>query len=50
MHVPYTFEQPTLDAANKTTYINSVTKTEVAPEDLKTIIQKVKAIRSSITA
>lgn len=50
VHVTYTFEQPTLDAANKTTYINSVTKTEVAPEDLKTIIQKVKAIRSSITA
>lgn len=50
VHVTYTFEQPTLDAAKKTTYINSVTKTEVAPEDLKTIIQKVKAIRSSITA
>ncbi len=50
VHVTYTFEQPTLDAANKTTYINSVTKTEVAPKDLKIIIQKVKAIRISITA
>jgi hypothetical protein len=50
VHSTYTFEQPTLDAANKTTYINSVTKTEVAPEDLRMIIRKVRAIRSSITA
>ena len=46
----YKFVQPTLDAVNKTTYINSVTTAEVSPEALQTIIQKVRAIRSSIIA
>ena len=44
----YTFAQPTLDAANKTTYINSVTQAEIPEEALQTIIQKVRIIRSSI--
>lgn len=46
----YTFVQPTLDAANKTTYINSRTSAEVAPEDLQRIIRQVRAIRSAIIA
>ncbi|MBX2983621.1 MAG: hypothetical protein WBB32_13820 [Flavobacteriales bacterium] len=46
----YKFVQPTLDAGNKTTYINSVTNAEVSPEALQTIIRKVRAIRSSIIA
>ncbi len=46
----YTFVQPTLDAVNKTTYINSVSKAEVPAEALQTIIRKVRAIRSSIIA
>ena len=46
----YTFVQPTLDAVNKTTYINSVSKAEVPSEALQTIIRKVRAIRSSIIA
>ncbi|MBZ0207133.1 MAG: hypothetical protein K8H89_12470 [Flavobacteriales bacterium] len=46
----YKFVKPTLDVVNKTTYINSVTKAEVSPEALQTIIRKVRAIRSSIIA
>jgi len=46
----YTFVQPMLDAVNKTTYINSVSKAEVPSEALQTIIRKVRAIRSSIIA
>ena len=46
----YTFVQPTLDAANKTTYINSVTKAEVPAAALQTIIRKVRALRSAIIA
>lgn len=46
----YTFVQPTLDAVNKTTFINSVSKAEVSAETLETIIRKVRAIRSAIIA
>ncbi len=46
----YTYTQPTVDAANKTTYINSVTKAEVPAGTMETIIRKVRALRSSITA
>ena len=46
----YTYAQPTLDAEHKTTYVNSVTKAELPPEALQTIIRKVRAIRSSIIA
>lgn len=48
--VTYSYAQPTLDVEHKTTYINSVTKAEVPPEALQTIIRKVRAIRSSIIA
>lgn len=46
----YTFVQPTLDAANKTTYINSKTTAQIAPEALQRIIDQVRAIRSAIIA
>src|SRR5690606_13881015 len=46
----YTFVQPTLDAANKTTYINSKTTAQITPEALQRIIGKVRAIRSAIIA
>lgn len=46
----YTYAQPTVDAASKTTYINSVTKAEVPAGTMETIIRKVRALRSSITA
>lgn len=46
----YTYAQPTVDAASRTTYINSVTKAEMPAETLEAIIRKVRALRSSITA
>lgn len=46
----YTFVQPTLDAAKKTTYINSVTSAEISQEVLQSIVTKVREIRTSILA
>lgn len=46
----YKFVQPTLDAANKTTYINSSSSVELPDEALQEIIRKVRAIRSAIIA
>lgn len=46
----YTFAQPTVDASNRTTYINSVTKAEIPEGTMETIIRKVRALRASITA
>lgn len=46
----YEFKQPTVDAKNRTTYINSVSSATITPAALKAISEKVKAIRSSITA
>ncbi len=46
----YKFVQPTLDAANKTTYINSSSSAELPEEALQEIIRKVRAIRSAIIA
>lgn len=46
----YQFQPPTVDAAHKTTYINSISSATIAPEALRPIIDKVKAIRSTITA
>lgn len=50
MSSQYTFVEPTTDVANKTTYINSTSKAEIAPEALQEIIKKVRAIRASILA
>ncbi len=46
----YTFETPTVDAAHKTTYINSTSTVTMAPEKFKAIGDKVKALRSTLTA
>ncbi|MCO6483817.1 MAG: hypothetical protein J5I62_13595 [Flavobacteriales bacterium] len=46
----YTYVEPTVDAANKTTYINSTSKAEVPPGALGEIIRKVRAIRAAIIA
>lgn len=46
----YTYAEPTLDAANKTTYINSNTKVEVPAGTMETIIRKLKALRALIIA
>lgn len=46
----YTFVEPTLDVTNKTTYINSTSSAEIAPEALAEIIKKVRAIRAAIIA
>lgn len=46
----YTFVEPTQDMANKTTYINSTSKAQIAPGTLQEIIEKVQAIRAAIIA
>lgn len=46
----YTYVEPTVDAAQRTTYINSKTSAQIAPEAVQAIIQQVRAIRASIIA
>ncbi|MFT3885077.1 MAG: hypothetical protein QM724_06495 [Flavobacteriales bacterium] len=46
----YTYQQPTTDAAKKTTFINSVTTTTISAEQVRAIGEQVKAIRSTIIA
>lgn len=46
----YQFQQPTVDAAKRTTYINSVSSVTVPPATLKAISDKVNALRSTILA
>ncbi len=44
----YTFVKPTVDAAKKTTTINSTTDVKMTDEQLKAITEKVKQIRADI--
>lgn len=44
----YTFVKPTVDAAKKTTTINSTTEVKMSDEQLKAITEKVKKIRAEI--
>ncbi|MCE9538310.1 MAG: hypothetical protein K8R85_03715 [Bacteroidetes bacterium] len=44
----YTFIAPTTDAAKKVTTINSTTDVSITPEQIESITQKIKAIRSQI--
>lgn len=44
----YTFIAPTTDAAKKMTTINSTTDVSITPEQIESITQKIKAIRSQI--
>jgi hypothetical protein len=46
----YSFAQPTVDAGNKTTYINSITKVEIPAETLEAITRKIKSLRAAIIA
>lgn len=48
--VEYEFVEPTLDAENKTTYINSATRAEISPETLAEIVSKVRSLRAIIIA
>jgi hypothetical protein len=44
----YTYEKPTTDAEKKLTTINSKSEVNITPEQLESISQKVKSIRSQI--
>ena len=44
----YTYEKPTTDADKKLTTINSKSEVKITPEQIETITQKVKSIRSQI--
>lgn len=44
----YTYKEPTVDAANNKTIVNSTTEIRVSPEQLKDITAKVKNIRSGL--
>lgn len=46
----YQYQEPTVDAAKKTTYINSNSTVTVPPEVLRTITEKVTALRTTISA
>lgn len=46
----YQFQQPTVDAAKKTTYVNSTSAVAMTPEQFKAIAAKVKALRTLIIA
>jgi hypothetical protein len=48
IELKYTYAKPTTDAEKKTTTINSKTEIKITPEQLESISQKVKAIRSQI--
>jgi hypothetical protein len=48
--VTYTFVQPTVDAAKKTTFINSTSSADIPQDALQRIVTKVREIRSSILA
>jgi hypothetical protein len=45
----YSYEKPTTDAEKKMTTINSKTDVKITPEQIESITQKVKSIRSLIT-
>ncbi len=44
----YSYEKPTTDAEKKVTTINSKTEVKITPEQIESITQKTKAIRSQI--
>ena len=46
----YQFQTPTVDAEKKTTYVNSTSSIEMTAEQFKLIAEKVKALRTLITA
>lgn len=50
LEVTYHYETPTVVVEEKTTYLNSTTEVALDQEQMKTISEKVRAIRASITA
>ena len=46
----YEFHPPSMDAAKKTTYVNSVSTITMTAEQFKAIADKVKALRATLTA
>jgi hypothetical protein len=44
----YSYEKPTTDAEKKVTTINSKTEVKITPEQIESITQKIKSIRSQI--
>ena len=44
----YTFKEPTVNTATKTTKINNVSEIRVSNEQLKEISEKIKGIRSDL--
>ncbi|MBA3970658.1 MAG: hypothetical protein H0X46_00650 [Bacteroidetes bacterium] len=44
----YTYEKPTTDAEKKVTTVNSKSEVKITPEQIESITQKVKSIRSQI--
>ncbi len=44
----YTYQKPSIDPANKMTIINSTTEVKITPEQIESISQKIKSIRSQI--
>jgi hypothetical protein len=44
----YTYEKPTTDAEKKVTTINSGSEVKITPEQIESITQKIKSIRSNI--
>lgn len=48
--ITYTFAEPTTDAANKTTTINSTSEVKITPEQLKEITDKITAIRNDLVS
>ena len=48
MEITYTFVEPTVDVAKKTTIINSTTTVNISPEVLKQITEKIGKIRAEL--
>ncbi len=48
VEITYTFVEPTVDVANKTTTINSTTTVNISPEVLKQITEKIAEIRAEL--
>ncbi len=44
----YTYQKPSIDPVNKMTTINSTTDVKITPEQIESISQKIKSIRSQI--
>jgi hypothetical protein len=48
IEIVYTYKKPTVDAAKKTTKLNSVTDIRISDDQLKDISGKIKIIRNQL--